>query len=237
MNKKLTNFIIIPVVFVLCVLFVAKFSGPSILKLYITTGIGDCKSIPILCRWPQVKIEEMAVDRKLISDYIPYTFPKMKVQLPKKFDVVQERIKRIYFKRKHQHQKATIYLLHQNPGFFIGLFPQVTSRQVKDDFEFLNRTMNADINDIKDIADAFFVIMKSIFIPNLGDQDKVVMAQFQIEKKRGFLNYNLSEKVNLFDCNIFDEKGNFYKIYIKDLGARLDLQKVYAIISTVEVSP
>lgn len=88
------------------------------------------------------------------------------------------------------------------------------------------------------------------------------MTQFRLNGKRGFINYNLGDQsgiasspqpaasvakqsprndgqglyapVNYFDCNIIDDQGGFFKIYIKDDGARLDLNRVLAIISTAE---
>ena len=94
--------------------------------------------------------------------------------------------------------------------------------------------MSAKINEVKTLNDAFFIIMKGIFTPDLGDQTKVKMARFVTNDKKGFINYNLSKKENFFDCNIFDEEKNFFKIYIKDRRAALDLEKVFTIISTVK---
>jgi len=61
--------------------------------------------------------------------------------------------------------------------------------------------------------------MKGIFTPDLGRQENVKMAQFKVASKRGFINYNLGQPDNYFDCNVFNEKGVFFKIYIKDKGA------------------
>jgi len=44
----------------------------------------------------------------------------------------------------------------------------------------------------------------------------------------------LAKADNYFDCNIINNAGDFFKIYIKDKGASLDLDKVVAIISTAE---
>jgi len=94
--------------------------------------------------------------------------------------------------------------------------------------------MFAKFNDIKTLTDAFFVIMKGIFIPNLGNQNNVKMIQLSIGDKRGFINYNLAKPENYFDCDIFNKNGDFFKVYIKDKGARLDLETVFAIISTLK---
>ena len=59
------------------------------------------------------------------------------------------------------------------------------------------------------------------------------MADFTLSDKKGFINYNLSEKDSYFDCNVFNQQGYYFKIYIKDMGARLDLDKVLMFISTV----
>jgi hypothetical protein len=75
--------------------------------------------------------------------------------------------------------------------------------------------------------------MKGIFTPDLGNQKDVKMAQFTVLDKRGFINYNLTGPDHYFDCNIFNTNQDFFKIYIKDKGASLDLDKVLTIISTV----
>ena len=93
--------------------------------------------------------------------------------------------------------------------------------------------MHARISETKNITDSFFVIMKSIFIPDLGEQGKVKMAQFALEDKKGFINYNLGRTESYFDCNVIDKEGNFFKVYIKDKGSTLDLEKLMAIISSV----
>ena len=114
--------------------------------------------------------------------------------------------------------------------------------------------MYAGIKGITNFTDLFFIIIKGIFTPDLGDQKGVLMTQFRMSGKRGFINYNLSGQdkialsapaalprndghklyapVNYFDCNIIDDQDGFFKIYIKDAGARLDLNRVLAIIST-----
>jgi hypothetical protein len=79
----------------------------------------------------------------------------------------------------------------------------------------------------------FFVIMKSIFIPDLGDQTKVVMSEFTLNGLKGFLSYSLSEKNNYFDFNIIDRAGGFYKVYIRDKGMGITLSEAFTIISTV----
>ncbi len=76
--------------------------------------------------------------------------------------------------------------------------------------------------------------MKSIFTPDIGNQHIAKMIKFKIGDKKGFINYNMAKPINYFDCNVLDEKGNFFKVYIKDKGARLDLNNVFAIISTLK---
>jgi len=234
-KERILKILSIIIVLLLAILFVIKFGGPPILKLYIQTGIGDCQKIPILCMAPQETIINPRIDKEYISELLPYKFPKIAVYIPKGFTVVQENITKVYYKkRKRQQSDATIYLLRQEPNFFINLFPQSTKQGIKDDYEFMRRTMYAKLSQIKNLNDAFFVIVKSIFTPDLGNQKNVKMAQFVIGDKKGFINYNLTKPDNYFDCNVINNEGDFFKVYIKDRQAKLDLDKVLAIISTVK---
>jgi hypothetical protein len=94
--------------------------------------------------------------------------------------------------------------------------------------------MYAQLNRVKNITDAFFVIMKSIFIPDIGSPGSAKMIKFQTGKFSGFINYSITNKNNYFDCNVLDNDDNFFKVYIKDEAAQLDLNKVFAIISTLK---
>ena len=229
------KYITIVIIFLFALVFVVKFAGQSILRLYIEAGIGSCLKIPILCMTPQEEIINPAINKEYSLELLPYDFPKMTICLPKGFAVVQEGIKKIYYKkRKYQHSGAVIYLLREEPNFFLNLFPQLNKQGIIDDYEFIKRTMYVKLKDVKSLTDAFFVIMKGIFTPDLGEQKNVEMAQFRIADKKGFINYTLSHSENYFDCNIIDAGNSFFKIYIKDKGATLDLNKVLTIISTVK---
>lgn len=234
---KLGKYISITIALASAILFIIKFGGPPILRLYIEAGIGNCQKIPILCMGPsaeQISFDFNKDDAKIIELH-PYKFPKIEISAPDGFTVVEEKIKKVYYKKKKKNKDtgSTIYLLYEEPGFFIGLFPQLKKSGINNDYEFIRRTMYANLGNIRNITDTFFVIMKSIFIPDLGKQIDVQMAQFKIAGKKGFINYNLSQPDNYFDCNVFDDKGNFFKIYIKDKGAHLDLDHVLSIISMV----
>jgi hypothetical protein len=158
----------------------------------------------------------------------------VEIAVPRGFDVVQETIKKVYYKKKRSPQGgAVVYLIYEPPDFFIGLFPQLKKEGKMDNYEFIRRVMFANIKDIENLTDAFFVIMKSIFIPDLGNLQNARMVQFKLSGKRGFINYNLEGKDNYFDCNVIDDAGDYFKVYIKDRGARLDLDQVIAIISMV----
>jgi hypothetical protein len=217
----------------LCLGFIRKFGWPGILRSYVEFGIGSCQKIPILCIAPQGEITNYG-NKDYLAQLILYNSPKIKVYLPKYFTVVQEKIKKVYYKKnKHAHPGAVIYLLYEEPNFFINLFPQLIKGGVKDNYEFIRRTMYARTKDIASVTDSFFVIMKGIFIPDLGDQKNIQMLRFSLPGKRGFINYNLSKTENYFDCNVIDDKDALFKIYIKDKGATLDLDKVLNIISTI----
>lgn len=235
MKEKILKSFSITIVFLLSLVFVIKFGGPATLRLYVQTAIGDCQKIPILCMSPEEKIINPSIDKEYILQLLPYEFPKIAIYIPKGFTVVQEKVTKVYYKKKkRQHGDAIVYLFHQEPNFFINLFPQSAKQGIKDDYEFMKRTMYAKLNEIKNLNDTFFVIVKSIFTPDLGDRKNVKMAQFIIAGKKGFINYNLAQTNNYFDCNIVNNNGDIFKIYIKDKTATLDLNKVLAIISTVK---
>jgi hypothetical protein len=230
-RNKLLKYLWLGLFLLLAVLFIASFGGPSILRLYVKAGIGDCRKIPVLCMVPREEITNPAINKDYILELLPYKFPKMVISAPKGFTVSQERITKIYYK-KHRDKGSIIYLLSEEPNFFVNLFPQLKKQGIRDDYEFIRRTMYADLNSIKNLTDTFFVIMKSLFTPDVGNQNDLKMAQFSINGKRGFINYNLSKSGNYFDCDVIDASGNFFKIYIRDRQAALDLDKVMAIIST-----
>lgn len=93
--------------------------------------------------------------------------------------------------------------------------------------------MFSRVSQINNLNDAFFVIMKSIFTPDLGNQNLVKMIQFEMEDKAGFINYTISPKFNYFDCSVVNKEGDFFKVYIRDARCTLDLNKVITIISTL----
>jgi len=94
--------------------------------------------------------------------------------------------------------------------------------------------MYANLNKVNNITDAFFVIMKSVFTPDIGSQNISRVIKFKLGEKRGFVSYSMAKPNNFFDCNVLDPQGNFFKVYIKDTGGRLDLNNVFAIISTLK---
>ena len=127
-----------------------------------------------------------------------------------------------------------MHLLIQEPGAFIKLYPDVQKQGVKDNYEFIRRLMYARLNQVNNISEAFFVVMKSVFTPDVGNQSTSKMIKFQLHDLKGFINYSMAKPDNYFDCNVSDAAGNFFKLYIKDIGARLDLNNVFAIISTLK---
>ncbi|MFH0826299.1 MAG: hypothetical protein V1923_00215 [Candidatus Omnitrophota bacterium] len=233
MKKKPFKIKLILFVLLACaVWFVAKFAGHAFLRLYVEAGIGSCRKIPILCAVPSETIINPGIDDKFVDSLIPYKSPKMDIALPKEFSVTQEAIKKVYYKRKKRSSgEKAVYLLYKPPDFFVGLYPRLKKQGVGDDYEFIRRIMHANLSQINNVTDAFFVIMKGIFTPDLGNQKNVKMVEFQFADKRGFINYSLSNTA--FDCNVISEKGSFFKVYIKDEEASLDLVKVLAIINTL----
>ncbi|PIQ87654.1 MAG: hypothetical protein COV73_03005 [Candidatus Omnitrophica bacterium CG11_big_fil_rev_8_21_14_0_20_43_6] len=221
-------------ILILALAFIIKFGGPNILRQYISYGIGNCQTIPILCMQPEEKVLTPQIDDAYVHTLIPHTFPKMAISVPKGFDLIQELIKQRYYKKRNGRKKAVIYLLIQEPGAFIKLYPNVQKQGITNNYEFIRRLIHANLDQVANLTDAFFVIMKSIFIPDVGDQSSVKMIRFKLPDRKGFINYSISKLANYFDCNVFDDNGNFFKVYIKDTRASLDLNNVFAIISTLK---
>lgn len=214
--------------------FVIKFAGPNLLRQYISFGIGDCKSSPVLCRQPEEKVFTPTIDQEYRQTLIPHVFPKVSLSAPKGFALVQELIKKPYYKKRQAKHKAVIYLLIQEPQAFIKLYPDVQKVGVNDNAEFIRRLESADLSKVESISDAFFLIMKSVFTPDIGNQSTAKMITFKLDSLNGYINYSMSRPNNYFDCNVLDADGNFFKLYIKDIGAQLDLNNVFAIISTLK---
>lgn len=231
-KNKFSKYLTYSIVFFLTILWVVKFQGASLLRLYIESGMGDCQKNPIFCMAPSEEITP-SLDHDYLINLLPYKFPKMEIYLPRGFTVVKELTQKVYYKKKSKKDNPIIYLLQEKPKFFVELYPHLKKQKIKDNYDFVKYVMNAKMNEIKTLSDAFFVIMKGIFTPDLGNQKNLKMAHFIISDKRGFINYNLSSQDNYFDCNIINEKGAFFKIYIKDKGAKLDLRKVLSIITTL----
>jgi len=159
----------------------------------------------------------------------------MQIRAPKRFTLIKERIYKAYYRKKQFIAPgANIYLLYEKPNFFINLFPWVRAHGVSNDYDFLAHTMNATLNNVRGLHDAFFLVMKSIFTPGMGDQLQLEIVSFQDASRKGFITFNTTPQINYFDCNVIDSKGNFFKICIQDQGATLDLRNVLAIIASVK---
>lgn len=245
MKKKVRKYVYITLIFICFLLFVIKFGGPEILKAYVRAGTGDCRTTPILCIVPDRQIINPVIDKAYRRELLSYSFPSkltpfplphMEIAVPKGFAVVRGSVTKVFYKkRKYSAKTPTVYLLYQKPQFFSNLFPQLKSVGVGSNYEFINRTLYSQFSNIESIYDAFFVIMKSIFTPNIGQQNNVKVIKFDTEGKSGFITYNFTSQENYFDCDIITKNDSFCKIYIKDKGSRLDLDKVIAIISTMNV--
>ena len=235
MRVNVAKVFISTIILTVAFIFAAIVGGPNILKGYIENGIGGCSRIPILCKSPVQEIVVSEVEKKYTGGFIPYKFSKMSLSAPKGFTVIQELEKKPYYKKRLSRRKeSVIYAFRQGPGYFIKLFPQVKGAGITDNYTFIRRLSFARTDQVKNITDAFFVILKSIFTPDIGNQDKAVMASFSLPGKKGFISYNLFDEEYYFDCNLVNENGDFFKLYIKDLGARLQLDEVLAIISTLK---
>lgn len=234
MKNKIKNITAIAVTLAFCLVFIIRLAGISILRQYISYGIGDCRSIPILCMEPDEKTVTPEIDKEYYETLVPQSFPKLSISIPKGFSVVQELIKRRYYKRRKTGEEAVIYLLRQEPKAFLNLYPDVKKMGVNNNYEFIQKIMQANLTKIKNIPDAFFVIVKSLITPDIGPQNISRMIRFELGDKTGFINYTMTKRINYFDCSVFDAQDNFFKVYIKDVPARLDLNKVFTIISSLK---
>ena len=235
MGNKIRIYINYAVLLILAILFLAKFGKPALLRTYIDLGIGTCEKIPILCLTPEKETIRPQVNREYLSQLTRYELSGIEIYAPKTFKVINEKVNKVYYKRyPRKHTGSVMYLLNKKPNFFVELFPKIIKEGIKNDLEFLNRTMAARTRDINNLTDTFFVIMKSIFTPNLGDENNLKIIPFALGDKNGFITYNLAQTENYFDCDMIDSRGEYFKVYIKDKAAELDLEKVMTIISTVK---
>lgn len=227
---------VLSVIIFLCLsaLFIIKVALPNILKSYIDIGLGDCQKESILCLIPDQEITDPVIDRDYIAQLVPHKFSDMELCVPKGFTIVKEKITRVYYKkRKYLDKGATIYLLYEEPGFFPNLYPQLSKLGIKTNYDLIARAMHMTTAGIKDINDVFFAVMKTLFTANLGEENNIKISRLSVTGLKGFISYGLSAKCNFYDCNITDAQDHYFKVYIKDMGRSLDLDKVMAIISTV----
>ncbi|MFA5090369.1 MAG: hypothetical protein WC510_04985 [Candidatus Omnitrophota bacterium] len=219
----------------LALVFIFAFGGSKILKAYIEMGIGSCRDNPMLCMVPGGEIRSYKGDTLYLSGLVLYRLPGMTISLPRGFLVVKEAIKKPYYKKRlRKSSENAIYLLQQKEDFFLNLFPSLRKKGIKNNYDFLYYTMHATPDKMNSLTDAFFMIMKAIFTPDLGRGKDIRMTTWRIGEVSGFINYNLASSGNYFDCNIVDGQGVFYKIYIKDKACRLNLDKVLMIISSIK---
>jgi hypothetical protein len=236
MSNRVLEKVPLIIALIFAIEFSFYFAGPALLRAYVVTGIGDYQAMHLLYAVPQKEIVNPKVDKRYLAELTRYTLSGLQILAPKNFTLVKERVHKVYYKRKARQQAGSvIYLLHQPPGFFMNLFPQARKQGVKNDYEFFLHTMYATIEGMNDFSDAFFVIIKTIFTPGMGDQKEIKIIEFSSPHQKGFVTFNLTPKENYFDCNIIDSQGDFLKVYIKDKGATLDLDKVLQIISTLKI--
>jgi len=236
MKKRLREKIIASsVLLVLAVLFVIKFGAPSILTLYVESGMGGCQQQPVFCTIPNDTIIDPSIDQDYVKELIPYNVEGIRISIPKGFSFIKQNVMKVYYKRKKVpiEQQSVIYILARDKDFFVSLFPQFKKNGIANDYDFLWRTMNAKTREIKNLNDAFFSIMKSIFTPNLGDQKNLKILNFTSNGKRGFISYSSDSWGSYFDCNLLDARDNFFKLYIRDKRSVLDVNKILAILSTL----
>ncbi|MBU1124427.1 MAG: hypothetical protein KKC84_00190, partial [Candidatus Omnitrophica bacterium] len=216
--KKPWEYAVAGILIVLSIAFVIYFAGASMIRLYIQIGIGSCEKIPILCKAPDDQTLPANLSGREVNDsFIPHSFPRLSIQIPRGFAINNETEKRPYYKnRRNQDKGSVIYVLRQEPGFFVHLYPTLKKQGIANNRDFVKNTMQARLNAIQNITSAFFVVMKSIFTPDIGDQHQALMKVFRFKEFVGYINYNISEDTHYFDCNLIDKDDDFFKVYIKD---------------------
>lgn len=238
MRSRYRKLILLTIFFILAVFYIAKFAGPSILRLYVGYGLGNCQSQPVFCIAPGDEVVVHEIDSNYLSELKRQQLSDIEIYLPKELKAVYGQSSKVYYKKRPWKTGGSVaYILYEEPNFFIKLFPQLNKQGIYDDYTFVTRTMNAKFDSIQNITDAFFVIMKSIFTPDLGDQNNMKIIKFAGKDRRGFISYNISDNANFFDSNIIDYKNNYFKVYIRDNSRKLNLDKVLTIIATVNKLP
>ncbi len=234
MRNKIKDNILIACFLGIGLLYVIRFGGPAILRMYIEAGLGNCQRTPILCVKPKREVINPVIDEKYLFG-LPYSeLGGIQICTPIEFKLVKQKITKVYKEEALNSGGSTIFLLYEQPNFFVNLFPQSKKYGINSDYDFIGRVMSVNLNEIDNITGAFFAIMKGIFTPNLGDQKNVKIIKVTGRKFKGFISYNFGITENYFDCNIFDNKGNYFKVYIKDLKKMLDMNKVLAIMSSIK---
>jgi hypothetical protein len=202
--------------------------------MYIEAGMGNCQKTPILCVKPQREIINPVINEKYLFG-LPYSeLGSIQICTPQEFKLVKQKITKTYKEEALKAGGPAIYLLCEQPNFFVNLFPQSRQYGINSDYDFISKVMNVDLNEISNLSGAFFTIMKGIFTPNLGDQSNVKIIKVTTRKFKGFISYNFGRDGNYFDCNMFDSENNYFKVYIKDLNKMLDMNKVLSIISSIK---
>lgn len=234
MKKRVKKFILIGFFLFLGLLYVIRFGGIAILRLYIETGVGNCQKIPVLCAVPLPVVVQSKTDPRYIASLVEYQLPQVQISVPKEFRVIKQSVERGYYKKfKNKTAGSVIYLLYEPNDFFIRLFTVSKKAGINNDYDFIKRVMEAKLKEINGLSDAFFVIMKGIFTPDLADQSNLKMLKFSMPGYKGFISYNTQDKQNYFNCDVITNDG-YFKIYIKDKLGVLDLDKVFSIISTIK---
>lgn len=237
MTARAIKVVYISIALLLAGLFVARFGLPAVLRAYVITGIGNCQKMPLLCAVPEKELVNPPVDEECVAELYRYKLTGSEICLPKGYPLVRDEIESAFHKKGRVVARGpAIYIFYEKPGFFVNLFPQVRKQGIGSNYEFLSRMMHASLNSINSLTDAFFTIAKTIFIRDLGNQKTLRIIEFAFADKKGFIAYSLSKWENYFDCSIIDSRDYLITLYIKDKGARLDVDKVISIISTVKSS-
>lgn len=234
-RERLLKYLSLASVLILGVIFIIRLGGPGILRLYVESGMGNCRNSPVLCVRPEAEIAGLLINEAYLAGLLKYKLPQMEISLPKEFKVVKERVTKVYYKKsKKKNTGSVAYLLYENPDFFITVFPQVQKQGIKNDYDFISRIMYARSEDIKNLTDAFFVIMKGVFTPDIGKKVNIKITRFTIADKKGFITFSLDPAGNYFDCNMVNSEGHFFKVYLRDKNASLDMDKLVAIIYSIK---
>jgi hypothetical protein len=138
-SKLLRIFAALVFIALAAVVFVKK-AGPAFLRLYVQKGLGDCHDQAVFCVIPFGEVKATSPDKEYLATLAIYRFDDVSILAPKDMKVVRGPDMKVYYKKRPWKASGSmVYLLHEPPGFFTNLYPQLASHGIYNDYDFLLR--------------------------------------------------------------------------------------------------